>query len=171
MRSELDVNRGRRSCLPIDTGERLDDLSSRAAGLHVAARSRRPQGGPVPHTPQRRPRLGDQNSAPTGAHPRGVFTVTRQGHPYIPAVVRRRCAIAPADRLLIAAEPTERRLVIHPPAALDVRASPGYIAVLAGLGVFGPAPPAFLHGPLVMRPRRRRAVIPSQVPTSGVPCG
>src|SRR5688500_16444409 len=27
------------------------------------------------------------------ADPRGVFTVTRQGHLYIPAVVRRRCAI------------------------------------------------------------------------------
>ena len=38
MRSELDGNRGRRSCLPMDAGERLDGLSSRAAGLHVAVR-------------------------------------------------------------------------------------------------------------------------------------
>ncbi|WP_426504350.1 hypothetical protein ACPPVO_43200 [Dactylosporangium sp. McL0621] len=32
------------------------------------------------------------------ANPRGVFAVTRQGHLYIPAVVRRRCAISPAAR-------------------------------------------------------------------------
>ncbi|MEV6930175.1 AbrB/MazE/SpoVT family DNA-binding domain-containing protein [Dactylosporangium sp. NPDC051485] len=66
------------------------------------------------------------------ANPRGVFTVTRQGHLYIPAVVRRRCAISPADRLLIAAEPEERRLVIHPPAALDVMIGDRHRAVLGG---------------------------------------
>jgi hypothetical protein len=66
------------------------------------------------------------------ANPWGVFTVTRQGHLYIPAIVRRRCAISPADRLLIAAEPDERRLVIHPPAALDVMIADRHRNVLGG---------------------------------------
>jgi hypothetical protein len=63
---------------------------------------------------------------------RGVFTVTRQGHLYIPAAVRRRCAIAPADRLLIAAEPAQRRMVIHPPAAIDMMIADRHRAVLGG---------------------------------------
>ncbi|MEU7873145.1 hypothetical protein [Dactylosporangium sp. NPDC049140] len=66
------------------------------------------------------------------ASPRGVFAVTRQGHLYIPSVVRRRCAISPADRLLIAAEPAERRLVIHPPAAIDAMIADRHRAVLGG---------------------------------------
>ncbi|GAA2351578.1 AbrB/MazE/SpoVT family DNA-binding domain-containing protein [Dactylosporangium salmoneum] len=66
------------------------------------------------------------------ANPRGVFAVTRQGHLYIPAVVRRRCAISPADRLLIAAEPGERRLVIHPPAAIDAMIADRHRHVLDG---------------------------------------
>ncbi|GAB3853245.1 hypothetical protein GCM10027610_082870 [Dactylosporangium cerinum] len=66
------------------------------------------------------------------ADPRGVYAITRQGHLYIPAVVRRRCAIAAADRLLIAAEPTERRLIIHPPAAIDAMITDRHNAVLDG---------------------------------------
>jgi bifunctional DNA-binding transcriptional regulator/antitoxin component of YhaV-PrlF toxin-antitoxin module len=61
-----------------------------------------------------------------------VFAITRRGHIYIPAVVRRRCAISAADRLLIAAEPAERRLVIHPPAAIDAMIASHHGSVLGG---------------------------------------
>jgi hypothetical protein len=66
------------------------------------------------------------------ASPRGVYTITRQGHLYIPAVARRRCAISPADRLLVAAEPAERGLVIHPPAAIDAMIADRHRSVLGG---------------------------------------
>ncbi|MFB9178170.1 AbrB/MazE/SpoVT family DNA-binding domain-containing protein [Dactylosporangium sucinum] len=62
----------------------------------------------------------------------GVFAVTRQGHLYTPAVVRRRCAVATGDRLLIAAEPAEGRLVIHPPAAIDAMIAEYHACVLGG---------------------------------------
>jgi hypothetical protein len=53
------------------------------------------------------------------AHPDGVFEVTGRGHLRLPAPVRRCCALAPGDRVLLAADPGGGVLVVHPPAALD----------------------------------------------------
>lgn len=50
----------------------------------------------------------------------GVFALTRQGHLRLPATARRWCGLGAGDRVLLAAEPDQGRLVVHPPAALDV---------------------------------------------------
>ncbi|MFB9448713.1 AbrB/MazE/SpoVT family DNA-binding domain-containing protein [Dactylosporangium vinaceum] len=62
----------------------------------------------------------------------GIFSITRRGHLYIPAVVRRRFAIAASDRLFVAADPAERRIVIHPPAAVDAMITERHRLVLGG---------------------------------------
>ena len=51
--------------------------------------------------------------------PAGDHQVTNQGHLRIPAPLRHRCALAPGDRVLLAADPDHSRLAIYPPAALD----------------------------------------------------
>ncbi|MEH0824543.1 MULTISPECIES: hypothetical protein [unclassified Micromonospora] len=51
--------------------------------------------------------------------PRGVFRVTKEGHVRLPAVVRQWCGLTAGDRVLLAADPKARRLVLHPPASLD----------------------------------------------------
>lgn len=51
--------------------------------------------------------------------PHGVFRVTGQGHLRLPAQVRHCCGLVTGDRVLLAADPAQRRLVIYPPAALD----------------------------------------------------
>ena len=58
------------------------------------------------------------------ARPDGVFQVTGQGHLRLPTAVRHCCGLVSGDRVLLAADPVEGLLVVHPPAALD--------AVLAG---------------------------------------
>ncbi|KAA2252726.1 AbrB/MazE/SpoVT family DNA-binding domain-containing protein [Solihabitans fulvus] len=49
----------------------------------------------------------------------GVFSISRQGHLRLPAPVRRWCALAAGDRVLLAADPVHCQLVVHPPAELD----------------------------------------------------
>jgi hypothetical protein len=49
----------------------------------------------------------------------GAFHVTSQGHLRVPAALRHRCGLEPGDRVLLAADPHQRRLVAYPPAALD----------------------------------------------------
>jgi hypothetical protein len=49
----------------------------------------------------------------------GVFALTRQGHLRLPAPAPRWCSLGTGDRVLLAAEPDQGRLVVHPPAALD----------------------------------------------------
>jgi bifunctional DNA-binding transcriptional regulator/antitoxin component of YhaV-PrlF toxin-antitoxin module len=49
----------------------------------------------------------------------GEFRVTGQGHLRLPVLIRRRCGLEPGDRVLLAADPPQRRLVIYPPAVLD----------------------------------------------------
>lgn len=51
--------------------------------------------------------------------PQGVFGLTRQGHLRLPAMVRRWCGLEAGDRVLLAADPAQERLVVHPPAAVD----------------------------------------------------
>ncbi|MEW2384696.1 AbrB/MazE/SpoVT family DNA-binding domain-containing protein [Micromonospora sp. NPDC047707] len=55
-----------------------------------------------------------------GADRQGVFHVTKQGHVRLPAVVRQWCGLVAGDRVLLAADPAIGRLVLHPPASLDV---------------------------------------------------
>lgn len=49
----------------------------------------------------------------------GSFRVTSQGHVRLPAPLRRWCALEAGDRVLLAADPVEGSLVVHPPAAMD----------------------------------------------------
>src|SRR5262249_2956031 len=49
----------------------------------------------------------------------GGYGVTRQGHLRLPATVRRTCRIEPGDRVLLAADPAEGVVIVHPPASLD----------------------------------------------------
>ena len=53
------------------------------------------------------------------ACPDGEFQVTGQGHLRLPVLIRHRCALEPGDRVLLAADPGQRQLVIYPPAVLD----------------------------------------------------
>jgi hypothetical protein len=46
-------------------------------------------------------------------------TVTRQGHLRLPAIVRHRVGLRPGNRVLLVGRPTESRLLVYPPAALD----------------------------------------------------
>ena len=53
------------------------------------------------------------------ADPTGAYAVSGCGRVHLPADLRHACAIAPGDRALLAAEPTDNVLVVYPPAALD----------------------------------------------------
>ena len=53
------------------------------------------------------------------ARPDGEFQVTGQGHLRLPALIRHRCGLEPGDRVLLAADPRQRQLVLYPPAVLD----------------------------------------------------
>jgi len=53
------------------------------------------------------------------ADPLGRSRVTAAGHLRLPAPIRNRCGLSGGDRVLLAADPTRARLVLHPPAALD----------------------------------------------------
>ena len=53
------------------------------------------------------------------AQPHSPYALTGRGHLRLPLPVRRWCALAPGDRVLLAADPTRARLVVHPPAALE----------------------------------------------------
>lgn len=46
-------------------------------------------------------------------------TVTTHGHLRLPAAIRHRLGLQPGDRVLLVGRPTEARLIIYPPAALD----------------------------------------------------
>ncbi len=66
------------------------------------------------------------------ADEQGIFKVTKEGHLRLPAVVRQWCGLAAGDRVLIVAEPACRRLVVHPPAKLDVMISQAHDAAFGG---------------------------------------
>jgi bifunctional DNA-binding transcriptional regulator/antitoxin component of YhaV-PrlF toxin-antitoxin module len=53
----------------------------------------------------------------------GILAVSRQGRVHLPAAARHACGIRPGDRVLLAAEPAESVLVVHPLAALDAMVS------------------------------------------------
>jgi len=62
----------------------------------------------------------------------GVFAMTSQGHLRLPATVRHWCGLAAGDRVLLAADPAQGLLVVHPPAALDVMIVQFHAGVLGG---------------------------------------
>ncbi|MGH3624815.1 MAG: AbrB/MazE/SpoVT family DNA-binding domain-containing protein [Sciscionella sp.] len=66
------------------------------------------------------------------ADPRGGVAVTRQGHLQLPAAAQRACAVAAGDRVLVAAEPGEGVLIVHPVAALDAMLTRFHAVVLGG---------------------------------------
>ncbi|HEU4422753.1 MAG TPA: AbrB/MazE/SpoVT family DNA-binding domain-containing protein [Pilimelia sp.] len=62
----------------------------------------------------------------------GVFRLTGQGHVRLPATVRHLCALLPGDRVLLAADPDQGLLVVHPPAALDAMITQFHASVWGG---------------------------------------
>ncbi len=62
----------------------------------------------------------------------GVFTLTGQGYVRLPATVRHWCTLVPGDRVLLAADPDQGLLVVHPPAALDAMITQFHASVLGG---------------------------------------
>jgi hypothetical protein len=50
----------------------------------------------------------------------GLYQVTSQGHLRLPASLRHRCGLNAGDRVLLAADSQRSRLVVYPPAALDI---------------------------------------------------
>jgi len=62
----------------------------------------------------------------------GVFSMTGQGHLRLPAAARHWCGLAAGDRVLLAADPAQGLLVVHPPAALDAMITQFHAAVLGG---------------------------------------
>jgi hypothetical protein len=52
--------------------------------------------------------------------PAGEHQVTERGFLRIPAELRLRCGLAIGERVVLAGDPDRRRLVIYPPAALDL---------------------------------------------------
>ncbi|WP_346115980.1 AbrB/MazE/SpoVT family DNA-binding domain-containing protein [Micromonospora coerulea] len=61
-----------------------------------------------------------------------VLTVTGQGHLHLPAAVRHWCGLTAGDRVLLAANPADGLLVLHPPAALDAMVVAVHADVLGG---------------------------------------
>ncbi|MDT0530949.1 AbrB/MazE/SpoVT family DNA-binding domain-containing protein [Micromonospora sp. DSM 115977] len=62
--------------------------------------------------------------------PRGVFTVTGQGHLSLPTAVRHWCGLGAEERVLLTAEPAANLLVVYPPGLLDEMVAHAERAVL-----------------------------------------
>jgi bifunctional DNA-binding transcriptional regulator/antitoxin component of YhaV-PrlF toxin-antitoxin module len=60
-----------------------------------------------------------------------VLSINRHGHLQLPVAVRRWCDLAPGDKVLLAAEPDQQLLIVHPPATLDAMITQAYAAVPA----------------------------------------
>jgi hypothetical protein len=66
------------------------------------------------------------------ADPGGNCAITSQGHLRVPALIRHQTGLCAGDRVLLAAEPDQHRLIIVPPAALDLFLSQQYSNLLGG---------------------------------------
>jgi hypothetical protein len=66
------------------------------------------------------------------ANQQGVFSMTSQGHLRLPATVRQWCRLVPGDRVMLAADPAEGLLVVHPPATLDAMITQFHASALGG---------------------------------------
>ncbi|MFY1702982.1 hypothetical protein ACN28G_14745 [Micromonospora sp. WMMA1923] len=62
----------------------------------------------------------------------GSFAVTAGGHLHLPAALRHWCGLRSGDRVLLAADPVDGLLVVHPPVVLDTVLAEVHAAVLGG---------------------------------------
>jgi bifunctional DNA-binding transcriptional regulator/antitoxin component of YhaV-PrlF toxin-antitoxin module len=62
----------------------------------------------------------------------GAWSVTNLGHVRLPVAVRRCCGVEPGDRVLLAAEPAEGVLAVHPPTVMDTMLARFHAQVMAG---------------------------------------
>jgi hypothetical protein len=61
-----------------------------------------------------------------------VFIMTSRRYLRLPATVRQWCALAAGDRVLLAADPAQGPLVVHPPTVLDAMITQLHTRVLRG---------------------------------------
>jgi hypothetical protein len=66
------------------------------------------------------------------ADPAGSIAVSPQGHLRLAAAVRHRYGLLAGSRVLLVADRDTRRLVIHPPAALDAMVDACYAGIFGG---------------------------------------
>jgi hypothetical protein len=66
------------------------------------------------------------------AQPDGAIRLSTHGHLRLPAPVRRWCGLVPGDRVLLAADLAEDRLVVHTPAALERMIAQAHEALRSG---------------------------------------
>jgi hypothetical protein len=66
------------------------------------------------------------------ADPRGAVRVLPRGHLRLPASVRHWCALTAGSRVLLVAELTAARLVVHPAASIDAMITRRYADVFGG---------------------------------------
>jgi hypothetical protein len=64
--------------------------------------------------------------------PDGITRIGGDGYLRLPVPLRRRCHLAVGDRVLLAADPTGQRLLLHPPAALDTLLAAHHTGILTG---------------------------------------
>ena len=64
--------------------------------------------------------------------PSGAAAVSPQGHLRLPATLRHRCRLVAGTQLLLVADTTVGRLVIHPQAAVDAMVAARYADVFGG---------------------------------------
>lgn len=66
------------------------------------------------------------------ADPSGPATVSPQGHLRLPARLRHRCGLVAGTQLLLVADATVGRMLIHPQVAVDVMVAARYAEVFGG---------------------------------------
>ncbi|MFC4951089.1 AbrB/MazE/SpoVT family DNA-binding domain-containing protein [Pseudonocardia sp. GCM10023141] len=66
------------------------------------------------------------------SHPEGSVRVGNDEHLRLPVGVRRAYRLVAGDRILLVADPSAGRLLLHPPAALDVLLDAHHAALLQG---------------------------------------
>jgi formylmethanofuran dehydrogenase subunit D len=66
------------------------------------------------------------------AHDEGVFALNAKAHLFVPASVRRWCALQAGDRVLLAAAPDHGALVVHTMATLDAMLQRHHAALAGG---------------------------------------
>jgi hypothetical protein len=64
--------------------------------------------------------------------PEASVRIGTDGYLRLPVGLRRACRLAPGDRVLLAADPPNRRLVLHPPTALDTLLDAHHAIVIGG---------------------------------------
>lgn len=65
--------------------------------------------------------------------PHGTARISADGHVRLPVGLRRRYQLTAGDRILLAADPPGRRLLLHPAAALDALLTAHHAALLEGI--------------------------------------